>query len=278
MSEEAFREGLYQNNFGNQRPGQWPIKVENYKGEPLGTWTLEEWKTKLAELQPAKERTRADELADLEALKNDGILDDDEYRAKLAELQDDEPPAKKAKTEEEDYEALTVTKLKAKSKERGLAATGEKGILIWRLKLKDRHATLCCSDGADPFSFRGAALKKAAARHGVNCMGSPEEMLEGIVKKLAAEAPAKPALEDDGSQDAIKAATRVLELAAEDAWEEILSLGAPGKTLVLRGNQPVRRVHVDGVEIDATIHERAVNLISTQADGDVAPERFAGGL
>ena len=58
---------------------------------------------------------------------DDGILDDDEYRAKLKELQDDdEPPAKKAKTEE-DYEALTVTKLKAKSKERGLAATGEKG-------------------------------------------------------------------------------------------------------------------------------------------------------
>ena len=76
----------------------------------------------------------------------------------------------------------------------------------------------------------------------MNCMGSPEEMLEGIVKKLAADAPQKPALEDDGSQDARRAATRVLELAAEDAWEEILSLGAPGKTLVLCGNQPVRRV------------------------------------
>ena len=124
----------------------------------------DEYKTKLAELTPKKERTRADELADLEALKNDGILDDDEYRAKLKELQDDEPPAKKAKTEEEDYEQLTVTKLKAKSKERGLAATGEKGILIWRLKLKDRHAEVRCADGADPFSFRGAALKKAAAR------------------------------------------------------------------------------------------------------------------
>ena len=196
-----------------------------------GVLDEDEYKTKLAELQPAKERTRADELADLEALKNDGILDDDEYRAKLAELQDDEPPAKKAKTEEEDYEALTVSKLKAKSKERGLAATGEKGILIWRLKLKDRHADVRCADGTDPFSFRGAALKKAAARHGVNCMGSPEEMLEGIVKKLAADAPQKPALEDDGSQDARRAATRVLELAAEDAWEEILSLGAPGKSL-----------------------------------------------
>ena len=34
----------------------------------------------------------------------------------------------------------------------------------------------------------------------------------------------------------------------------------------LCGNQPVCRVRVDGVEVDATIqHERAVNLISTQA-------------
>ena len=90
-----------------------------------GVLDEDEYKTKLAELKPAKERTRADELADLEALRNDGILDDDEYKAKLAELQDDdEPPAKKAKTEDEDYEALTVSKLKAKSKERGLAATG----------------------------------------------------------------------------------------------------------------------------------------------------------
>ena len=95
-----------------------------------GVLDEDEYKTKLAELTPKKERTRADELADLEALRNDGILDDDEYKAKLAELQDDEPPAKKAKTEEEDYEQLTGTKLKAKSKERGLAATGEKGILI----------------------------------------------------------------------------------------------------------------------------------------------------
>ena len=93
-----------------------------------GVLDEDEYKTKLAELQPAKERTRADELADLEALRNDGILDDDEYKAKLAELQDDEPPVKKAKTEDEDYEALTVSKLKAKSKERGLAATGEKGM------------------------------------------------------------------------------------------------------------------------------------------------------
>ena len=40
----------------------------------------------------------------------------------------------------------------------------------------------------------------------MNCMGSPERC-RGIAKKLAADAPQKPALEDDGSQDA-RAATR----------------------------------------------------------------------
>ena len=39
-----------------------------------GVLDEDEYKTKLAELTPKKERTRADELADLEALRNDGIL------------------------------------------------------------------------------------------------------------------------------------------------------------------------------------------------------------
>jgi len=194
----------------------------------------DEYQTKLAELKP---RSQAEELADLKALLDEGILDADEYVEKRKEIEG--PPPKKARTQKpppaaDDYEKLTVAKLKAKSKERGLAMSGEKGVLIWRLKLKDAHGDLTTKDGADPFSFRGAALKKAAARHGIICMGSPEEMLEGIVTKLAKDAPSKPALDEDGSQDARRAATRILELVAEDAWDEILSLGAPGKTLTSR--------------------------------------------
>lgn len=194
----------------------------------------DEYQTKLAELKP---RSQADELADLKALLDEGILDADEYAEKRKEIEG--PPPKKARTQKpppaaDDYEKLTVAKLKAKSKERGLAMSGDKGVLIWRLKLKDAHGDLQTKDGADPFSFRGAALKKAAARHGVNCMGSPEEMLEGSVTKLAKDAPSKPALDEDGSQDVRRAATRILELVAEDAWEDILSLGAPGKTLTSR--------------------------------------------
>ena len=114
----------------------------------------------------------------------------------------------------------------------------------------------------------------------MNCMGSPEEMLEGIVKKLAADAPQKPALEDDGSQDARRAATRVLELAAEDAWEEILSWGRPARRWsCVEINQCVG-CSIASMAWRSTrrFTSSRVALISTQVDGHVAPERSAGGL
>ena len=48
MSENAFREGKYSNNYGDQTPGSWPVKVENYKGELIGEWTLAKWKEEMA--------------------------------------------------------------------------------------------------------------------------------------------------------------------------------------------------------------------------------------
>ena len=50
MSEQAFKEGKYQNNFIGRTPGEWPIKVENYKGEYIGTWTHSKWQTEMFEL------------------------------------------------------------------------------------------------------------------------------------------------------------------------------------------------------------------------------------
>eukprot|EP00629_Pelagomonadales_sp_RCC1024_P017124 CAMPEP_0119293542 /NCGR_PEP_ID=MMETSP1329-20130426/46286_1 /TAXON_ID=114041 /ORGANISM="Genus nov. species nov., Strain RCC1024" /LENGTH=572 /DNA_ID=CAMNT_0007294415 /DNA_START=112 /DNA_END=1827 /DNA_ORIENTATION=+ len=191
----------------------------------------------------------AQELADLRALLDDDIIDQDEYDAKLKEINEDaaaaaaaapQPPKKKARKSKAkpepkagDYEALSCAKLKALSKERGCAATGEKGVLVWRLKLKDAAAGLTLPDGRCPFALRGGALKKAAAQAGTSPMGSPEEMLDGIVQALLKHAPAKPALEqnDGGAGASRKAAARVLELADEDDWEGILALGAPGREI-----------------------------------------------
>ena len=50
MSEEAYKKGDYQNDFRGRTPGCWPIKVENYKGEYLATWTHTKWKTEMYEL------------------------------------------------------------------------------------------------------------------------------------------------------------------------------------------------------------------------------------
>ena len=74
------------------------------------------------------------ELRDLKSLFDDGILDEDEYEEKLAEInaaaapapppkkKKQAPPKKKAKAkaEKEGYEGLSVAKLKAALKERGL--------------------------------------------------------------------------------------------------------------------------------------------------------------
>ena len=50
MSETAFLNGEYQNDYKGRTPGEWPIKVENYKGEPIGIWTHKKWKSEMFEL------------------------------------------------------------------------------------------------------------------------------------------------------------------------------------------------------------------------------------
>ena len=191
------------------------------------------------------------ELRDLKSLFDDGILDEDEYEEKLAEINAAAPPPKKkkqappkkkakAKAEKEGYEGLSVAKLKAALKERGLSQTGEKGTLIWRLKLQDRGGAATLADGRSPFALKVGELKKQAAKVGVSPMGTNDEMLEGLVDALlkanpGASAAAAPADAGGGGgsdgADAREVATRVLELAESDDWESILSLGAPGSKL-----------------------------------------------
>ena len=194
------------------------------------------------------------ELRDLKSLFEDGILDEDEYEEKLAEInaaaapapppkkKKQAPPKKKAKAkaEKEGYEGLSVAKLKAALKERGLSQTGEKGTLIWRLKLQDRGGAATLADGRSPFALKVGELKKQAAKVGVSPMGTNDEMLEGLVDALlkanpGASAAAAPADAGGGGgsdgADAREVATRVLELAESDDWESILSLGAPGSKL-----------------------------------------------
>lgn len=192
------------------------------------------------------------ELTDLKALLDDEIIDQDEYDEKRAELEAARPKAKKkapakkkkapAKKQEDGYEGMSCAKLKAALKERGCGASGEKGVLIWRLKLRDRSEGVAMPDGRDPFSLKVGELKKEAARVGVSPMGTNDEMLEGLIDALAADAPEPEAAAgaegsrggESGGKDARAVATRVLALAEEDDWEAVLQLGAPGKPLSAR--------------------------------------------
>ena len=146
MSERELRDlkALYEDEI---------IDEEEYKEK------LKELKGKGREKAPAKAKVEegatsasatSRELRDLKALYEDGILDEEEYREKLKELQGKgggakarataKAPAKakakkgKAKAAEEGYEGMSCAKLKAACKEQGMSQSGEKGVLIWRAK------------------------------------------------------------------------------------------------------------------------------------------------
>ena len=124
------------------------------------------------------------------------------------------PPKKKSKTE--DMETWSGKELKTKCKECGISQTGEKGTLIWRLKLFQRNAKL--DDGRSPFELKTGELKKIAASFGVSPMGTNDELLDGIIKKL-----------DKTTTKAltpVDIAKRVLELFEADDYLGILNLGA----------------------------------------------------
>mmetsp|Transcript_35112 Transcript_35112/g.84739 ORF Transcript_35112/g.84739 Transcript_35112/m.84739 type:complete len:638 (+) Transcript_35112:69-1982(+) len=84
---------------------------------------------------------------------------------------------------------LSVADLKAYLKHAGVSSTGDKGSLWWRCKTHHTVITLklVTSDDAVPTTLKPAQLRKAAARVGVSPIGTPDEMLEGLVDYLTKE-------------------------------------------------------------------------------------------
>jgi len=81
---------------------------------------------------------------------------------------------------------LTVADLKTYLKQSGVSATGDKGSLWWRCQTHHTVTSLklVTADGAVPTTLKPAQLRKAAARVGVSPIGSPDEMLGGLVDHL----------------------------------------------------------------------------------------------
>jgi len=182
-------------------------------------------------------------LRDAKALLDEGVLTSDEFAAKKKELlaaDNDEAPEKtttkkrpavtttndtnKKKPKKQDLESLSNKELKARCKELGLSQTGEKGTLVWRLKLKERSAALTLDDGRSPFELKAGELKKTAASFGVNPMGTNDELLEGLVAALEKKKPNS----GEKTTSSVDVAKRVLELFDADDFEGILALGGGG--------------------------------------------------
>ena len=166
-----------------------------------------------------------------------------------------------------DYEKLSCPALKEKLKSTGLSQSGEKGTLIWRLKLADkcRIKRLVTTDGVNPCQLKFAELKKAAARVGVSPIGSQDEVFEAFVNYLEKNPTASTSTSSaqneqdidveatliqeqasttsisahkqstaDNSTHAISIAQKVLELGSEDDYESILNLAAPDDTRITK--------------------------------------------
>ena len=133
------------------------------------------------------------------------------------------PPKKKQKGD--DLESMSVKDLKLKCKECGVSQTGEKGMLIWRIKLYARGKDLTLDDGRSPFALKGD-LKKIAAGFGVNPMGTNDELLEGLVAVLEKNTKKTTTSSGGSGTSPEDVARRVLALMEEDDFESILSLGS----------------------------------------------------
>jgi len=84
---------------------------------------------------------------------------------------------------------LSVADLKAYLKDAGVSATGDKVSLWWRCKTHHTVVTLglVTADGGIPTKLKTAQLRKEAARFGVSPIGTPDEMLDGLVGYLMKE-------------------------------------------------------------------------------------------
>mmetsp|Transcript_390 Transcript_390/g.749 ORF Transcript_390/g.749 Transcript_390/m.749 type:complete len:616 (+) Transcript_390:121-1968(+) len=84
---------------------------------------------------------------------------------------------------------LSVADLKSYLKSSGVSATGDKGSLWWRCKTHHSVVSLklVTADGVIPTTLKAAQLRKAAARVGVSPIGTPDEMLGGLVDYLTKE-------------------------------------------------------------------------------------------
>ena len=195
-----------------------------------------------------------------------------------------------------DYEKLSCPALKEKLKSTGLSQSGEKGTLIWRLKLADKCTLkhLITADGVNPCQLKFAELKRVAARVGVSPIGSQDEVFEAYVNYLENNPTATAAstssaqnernidveatsIQDqvnstssnkqstaDYSNHAISIAQKVLELGSDEDYESILNLAAPDDARITKST-PLSIMRRAYLKLSLIIHPDKIGRQFSQA-------------
>ena len=90
------------------------------------------------------------------------------------------------------YDNMKLDELKNLLKAAGMTQAGDKGTLVWRLKLLDTCNKKKLVDAAfskNPCSLKIAELRTASAREGLSPIGNQDELLGELVKHLEKKAP-----------------------------------------------------------------------------------------
>ncbi len=174
------------------------------------------------------------------------------------------------KTAPENYESMKVPDLKKRLKDACMVQAGEKGTLIFRLKLNDKcvQQGLATDEGENPCRLGFAKLKACASKVGVSPMGTQDEILEEFVKLLEASGSKKGESSSSSSRsssssnsssapagvvDPIAVARRVLELGETDDYEGILNIAtAPGAARIT-SQSPIAQMRKVGWWVEVAV-------------------------
>jgi len=165
----------------------------------------------------------------------------------------------------------SVAELRVVCKEIGLVSSGDKGTILFRLKLYDQcvKEKLVCGDNQNPCLMKFPALKTAGARMGVSPIGHQDEVLTGVVEYLSSHrsegaavaetissdtAAGSSSSSSDSRPNGVALSKRILELEEVEDDVGILNLLGPAKSEVINAHSSVGAMRKNYLKISLLVH------------------------
>lgn len=175
------------------------------------------------------------------------------------------------------YDKLKADDLKKKLKDIGMVQSGDKGTLIFRLKLFDKckSENLVTADSRNPCQLGPADLKKCASMLGISPMGTPDEILDEYVKILSIEklrnssstasnSSSNDTSKPSGGVDPVMVAQMILDMGEGEDYEGILNIAAlPGQPISRQTPAPIMRKAY--LKLSLLVHPDKIGRIFPQA-------------